>query len=500
MPRRKPAAPPTQGNLAADFIESFCRVPKGEFAGKPMELMPFQRQLLTELFELAPGGGRRYRRAFWGMPRGSGKSGLASSLALFGLFDPLHVGAEVVVGAGDRAQARIIFDAARRMIEIDPVISERLRVYKNVIEEPKRGGTFRVLSADAPRAEGLSPSLAIVDEVHVQPNDDLWSVLALGTSKRRNSLILGITTAGKKTDSHGRDSLAYRLWQLGNQVASGERADLRDFHFRWYGADPKDDPKAETTWKKANPAYGILVPEEAFAADAAGGVPWDDFLTRRLNLWVSSNESWLPRGSFQACQSDRRIQPGEAIVVGFDGAFNGDCVALVGATLDGHLEPLAVWEKPVDDPAYQAPIEEVEAAIRDLCRTYDVKEIAADPFRWARSLQLLEGEGLPVVSFPQSTTRMTPATSGFRDEVVTKKLTWGGEPKLAAALARHVDAATIRTDREGRQKLAKESRASGRRIDLAVAGVMALNRARYYAAEQAKAPVKPKVRFFGFDD
>ena len=499
MARRPKAAAPTHGQLAIEFIEAFCRVPKGEMAGQLMKLLPYQRELLEQAFEIGAGGTRRYRRAFWGMPRGSGKSGLASSLALFGLFDPLHVGAEVVVGAGDRQQARIIFDAARRMIELDPILSERLRVYKTVIEEPSRGGTFRVLSADAPRAEGLSPSLAIVDEVHVQPGDDLWSVLSLGTSKRRNSLILGITTAGKKTDSHGRDSLAYRLWQLGNQIADGERTDLTDFHFRWWGAGPKDDPKSPETWKKANPAYDILVPADAFAADAAGGVPWDDFLTRRLNLWVSNNESWLPRGAFSDCYAPRRIQPGESIVVGFDGAFNGDCVALVGATLDGHVEPLGLWERPIDDPAYQAPIEEVEAAIRDLCRTYDVKEIAADPFRWARSLQILESEGLPVVQFPQSTTRMTPATSGFRDSVITRALTWGGEDKLAAALRRHIEAATIRTDREGRQKMAKESRASGRRIDLAVAAVMALSRARWYATEGSKTDDKPKVKFFSFD-
>ena len=494
----KKKTPPTHGSFVAEFVESFCRVPAGELAGQTMALLPFQRELVDNLFQIGPDGIRSYRRAFIGMPRGNGKSGLVAALALFGLFDPLHVGAQVVVGAGDRAQARIIFDAARRMVELDPVLSQRLKVYRNYIEEPIRGGTFRVLSADAPRAEGLSISLGIVDEVHVQKSDALWSVLALGASKRRNSLLVGITTAGRKTDQSGHDSLAYRLYQLGKQIESGERGDLTDFYFRWWGADldAGDDPMSEEVWKKANPAFGILLPPETFQSDSRGGVPWSDFLSRRLNVWPAGSEGWLPRNSFLACKSERRISADEPIVLGFDGSWQHDSTVIVGVTLDGHIELLAIWEKRPEDLDFQVPIAEVEERLRELCASYRVVEIAADPFRWAKSLQQLEAEGLPVVSFPQSGARMIPATNGFRDSVTSKTMSWGGEKKLSAALERHVSSAIIRQDNRG-ARLSKESKSSGRRIDAAVAAVMGLDRARWHAADKLKNPAKkaPSILF-----
>jgi len=63
------------------------------------------------------------------------------------------------------------------------------------------------------------------------------------------------------------------------------------------------------------------------------------------------------------------------------------------------------------------PVVDVEQAIRQACRRWRVLEIAADPFRWARSLQLLEGDGLPVMEYPQPPGRMTPATSRFYEAV-----------------------------------------------------------------------------------
>src|SRR4029434_7089485 len=111
-------------------------------------------------------------------------------------------------------------------------------------------------------------------------------------------------------------------------------------------------------------------------------------------------------------------------------------------------------------------------AIRQACRRWRVLEIAADPFRWARSLQLLAGEGLPVLEYPQSPGRMTPATARFYEAVVNGQLTHSGD----SCLARHVGNAGLR---EGPvvSGPAKERRDAPRRIDAAVAAVMAHDRA-----------------------
>lgn len=120
----------------------------------------------------------------------------------------------------------------------------------------------------------------------------------------------------------------------------------------------------------------------------------------------------------------------------------------------------------------QVPIADVEDAIRAACRRWRVREIVADPFRWARSLQLLEREGLPIIEFPQAPQLMMPATARFYEAVVNRGLRHAGDPDLAA----HVAHAVARTDsRETR--ITKDSKHSTRRIDLAVAAVMAHARA-----------------------
>lgn len=115
---------------------------------------------------------------------------------------------------------------------------------------------------------------------------------------------------------------------------------------------------------------------------------------------------------------------------------------------------------------------DVEQVLRDACRRWQVREIACDVFRWARTFQILEGEGLPVVEYPQTPSRMTPATTRFYEAVMLRTLTHSGDQRMA----RHVANCTVREDNRG-VRLAKEHRYSKRRIDAAVAAVMAFDRA-----------------------
>ncbi len=94
--------------------------------------------------------------------------------------------------------------------------------------------------------------------------------------------------------------------------------------------------------------------------------------------------------------------------------------------------------------------------------------ILADPFRWQRSLQVLADDGLPVMEFPQSPARMTPATTALYEAVANRTVTHSGDPRLA----RHVANATVRTDSRG-TRISKDHKHSARRIDLAVCAIMA---------------------------
>ena len=179
------------------------------------------------------------------------------------------------------------------------------------------------------------------------------------------------------------------------------------------------------------------------------------------------------------------MQPGEKIVAAWDGSFDGDSSVLVASTLDGYIEPLLVYERPLDDPHWRVDIGDVEEAVLALRSKYEIVELCADPYRWQRSLERFEKEGMNVTEYPQSASRMVNCTQAAFEAITQESLTWGGEPVLAAALARHVDNSRIKIDRFG-PRLTKEGRSSPRKIDCAVALCMALDRARYYAAEAAK--------------
>ena len=115
---------------------------------------------------------------------------------------------------------------------------------------------------------------------------------------------------------------------------------------------------------------------------------------------------------------------------------------------------------------------DVEETIRQACRRWQVREIAADPYGYRRSYKILEDEGLPIVDYPQSAALMTPATQAFREAVMNHGLTHSGDPRLA----RHISNAVLKVDSRG-QRIAKDQKGSSRKIDLAVSAIMALDRA-----------------------
>jgi phage terminase large subunit-like protein len=183
------------------------------------------------------------------------------------------------------------------------------------------------------------------------------------------------------------------------------------------------------------------------------------------------------------------------VVLGFDGSFNNDSTALVAVSCPAegelpHIEVVAAWERPQNaSNDWSVPILDVEDEIRNACRRFAVREIVCDPFRWARTYQILEDEGLPIVEFPQSPARMVPATQRFYEAVLNRGLTHNGD----ARLSRHIGNTVVRTDSRG-SRISKDSKASPRKIDLAVSAVMALERA-------LATPEKPaEPHFFSWAD
>ena len=467
-----------------DFVQAFGRVTKDSVAGKagsPLVLRDWQKALLEHLFAWDDDG-LRHRISLVGMPRKNGKSALGAALGLYSLILGPK-GAEVYSVAAEKEQARIVFADARRTIEASAELSAITKLYRDAIELPSFNSVYRVLSAESVTKEGLSPTTVIFDELHAQPDRELFDVFSLAMGARgKLATMIAITTAGVRSDRTGKDSIAYSLYQYGQKVARGE-VDDPTFFMAWW--ESEGDHKLRETWREANPGFGDLNAESDFES-AIRRTPEAEFRIKRCNQWVSSVETWLPAGAWEECEGTFELQPEDEIVLGFDGSYNGDASVIVGAVLPKAEEPVKVflvkaWEKDLEhDPDdWRVDISEVEQTVLDFCQKHTVREIACDPFRWQRSMEVLEGYGLPVVAFPQSPQRMIKACAKFYDAVAEKRIVHDGD----ALLARHISNTAVKLTPAG-PHIKKENPNSPRKIDAAVAAILAHDRASGKIEEQ----------------
>ena len=432
----------------------------GSFYGQPFEVLPFQRDVIEDIYRLDDEGKRLHRTYLLGLPRKNAKTTLAAALGVFHLIaDDADAAPVAIAAAGDRQQARLVFDEVRR-----------------------NGGTFRVVSADAGLQQGLNPSFVVIDEYHVHKSTELFDALTLGSATRSQPLAIVISTAG-----YDLESPLGRLWRYGTKVKNGE-VDDPSFGMTWWGpADNEEyDAHDPEVWARFNPAWSHFMNRDEFAS-AHRRTAEAPFTRYRLNGWTKVENSWLPAGVFEALASDRRLEPGERVVLGFDGSYSGDSTALVACTVDEprHLEIVGLWEKPDDQSAmgWRTPVHEVYAEIVEAFDRFNV----VDPWRFEQSLASLADEGYPVVEFPTgSVQRMTQATIAMYEAIVDERLSHNGDP----ALVRHFGNAILREDARG-SRITKTSKASVRKIDLAVASLIAYHRAAVW--REVEAPAEPQL-------
>jgi phage terminase large subunit-like protein len=368
------------------------------------------------------------------------------------------------VVATDERQAGLTFRIAVRMVELHPELEQRVQLYHDHMTVPARGAAFHVLPAVPKRLEGLDFTLAIVDEAG-RVDQEVYEVVSLATGKQASSVVLAIGTPGP--DLH--ETVLGRLRSYTADHPDDPLVVWREHSAAGYEDHPVDCPHC---WELANPALNDFLAADGLRACLPPKMREASFRRARLCQFTDQlEEAWLPPSAWAGvADATRSIPDGAEVVVAFDGSFNGDTSVLVVASVDQrpHIDLVELWQP----EGRQVPIVDVENAIRMACRRWRVVEIAADPFRWARSLQLLDQEGLPVLEYPQSPGRMTPATARFYEAVVNQQLTHSGDSRLA----RHIGNAVLREDARG-ARLAKERRDSPRRIDAAVAAVMAHDRA-----------------------
>lgn len=469
----------TDGRLVAAFAKRFIRQTKGRWAGEPLDVEAWQRDLLDELYLRDADGRRVYREALIGVARKNGKSTLAAAIALYGLIAAGEQGPEVYSAAASRDQARIVFDQAREFVEASPLLREWLEPMRSVITCPANNGVYRVLSSDAPLQHGLNPFVVVIDELWAHTDPELYYALTTGQLARREPLVVSITTAG-----FDEDSICHRVYEHGRRLEQQGTGAMRDagFLFRWAQAPPACDLDDESLWGLANPSSWIDV---ADLRRERNRLPEHVFRRLHLNQWTPSAEAWLPVGAWERCRDpDATIPDGAPVFLGIDLGLKHDsaAIAVVWPRDDGVCVVEAkVIEPPRDEQSLD--IAGLEQLVRSCGKRYRVVEAAYDPWRFERSAQQLGDEGFAMVEFPMSNERTAPASAALYEAIVGGRVVHDGDPVLAA----HVAAgATVDTERGWR--LTK--RKAKHKIDALMALLIAYRRAtESHGAQPSRIPI-----------
>ena len=359
-----------KADRAVKFIENL-RHTKGKWAGTRFWLLPWQEQLIRDIFGVVkPDGNRQFRIAFVEIPKKNGKSELAAAVALYLLYADGEASAEVYGAACDRNQASIVFDVAKQMVQMSPALMKRSKITaatKRIVNY-SNAGFYQVLSAETGTKHGLNVSGLVFDEIHAQPNRKLYDVLTKGSGDAREQpLFFIITTAG--TD---KQSICYELHTKALDIMHGRKADAT-FYPVVYGLEEGDDWNDEANWYKANPSLGQTIQIERVrdAYQEALDNPAEEnvFKQLRLNMWVSSLTRFIPEHIYNLGNQpiDMEALKGRECYGGLDLSSTGDITAFVLM-----FPPRTPEEKYIMLPFFWIPEDTIPQRVRRASVPYDV--------------------------------------------------------------------------------------------------------------------------------
>ena len=487
---------------AVQFINCLKHT-KGQWRGVPFELLPWQDTIIRDIFGTVKANGyRQYNSAYIEIPKKNGKSELAAAIALYMTCGDNEWGAEVYGCASDRQQASIVFDVAVDMVDQCPALKKRIKPImsvKRLVYQPTNS-FYQVLSAEAYTKHGLNVHAVVFDELHAQPNRNLYDVMTKGSGDARTQpLFFLITTAG-----NDRNSICYEVHQKATDILSGRKIDPT-FYSAIYGIEDTDDWGNEENWYKANPSLGYTIDIEkvraAFQSAKENLAEENLFRQLRLNQWVKQSVRWMQMDRWDEC--DFPICPeslhGRVCYGGLDLSSTTDITAFVlvfppleedekfivlpyfwipednlATRVRRDHVPYDIWEQQGYIKTTEGNVVHygfIEAFIEELNTKYNIKEIAFDRWGAVQMVQNLEGMGFTVVPIGQGYKDMSPASKELMKLTLEKKLAHGSNPVLRWMM----DNIYVKTDPAGNIKPDKEK--STDRIDGAVALIMALDRA-----------------------
>ncbi|HEM5420868.1 terminase large subunit [Streptococcus suis] len=490
-----------KADRAVTFINNLSHT-KGKWAGKRFDLLPWQEQIVRDLFGIVKeDGNRQFLTAYIEIPKKNGKSELAAAIALYLLYADNEASAEVYGAACDRNQASIVFDVAKQMVQMSRPLEKRSKIMgatKRIVNY-SNAGFYQVLSAETGTKHGLNVSGLVFDEIHAQPNRHLYDVLTKGSGDAREQpLFFIITTAG--TD---RNSICYELHTKALDILNGRKKDT-SFYPVVYGLSDEDDWNDEENWRRANPSLGHTIGidrvREAYQQALDNPAEENVFKQLRLNMWTSSSVAWIPEHVYAKGNDPIKYESlkGRSCYAGLDLSSTSDITAFVLVfpprfeeenyivlpffwlpedTLELRCRRdhvlYDVWERQGYIKTTEGNVVHygfIEKFIEDLSEIYHIKEIAYDRWNATQMVQNLEGMGLTMVPFGQGYKDMSPPSKELYKLMMEGKIQHGGHPVLKW-MGQNV---VMRQDPAGNIKPDKEK--SVEKIDGIVSLIMGLDR------------------------
>jgi phage terminase large subunit-like protein len=479
----------TRGENVCAFIEAYCHAPEGDLIGKPIRLEPFQRRFILEIYDNPV----CTHTAILSIARKNGKTGLIAAILLAHLCGPEAIeNSQIVSGAQSQDQAAVVFELARKMVEMSPKLSSIVRVKPSGkrLLGLRKNVLYRALSAEGKTAHGLSPVLAILDEVGqvVGPTDKFVSAITSAQGAYTNPLLIAISTQAP-TDA---DMLS--TWIDAQKNAPDPRVVCHV-----YAAPDDCDLDDRKAWVAANPAMGVFrsIGDIEKQCHAAMEMPANEpeFRNLVLNMRVEASSPFVAGSVWKENGADCGPIDREKVWGGLDLSSVHDLTALELVTEGGgvHSEfwlpaeglaekarkdrvPYDLWAKQGylnTTPGRAIEYEYIAEFMRGLFDRCDVQAIGFDRYNmvhlrpWLVKAGFSEDELEKFVPFGQGTMSMTPALRELEVKLLGRKLRHGNHPILEMCAKN----ATVVGD-SGARKFDK--RKQTRRIDGMVALAMAV--------------------------
>lgn len=463
---------PVRANHACGFIECLPHV-EGNWKNRDGSDQPNIVLHESDLFFIVslfgfrkPDGSRRFTTALKATARKNAKSTIAGGIGLYCQACEEERGPQVISGATTGSQARVIFNIAKRMVEVTSGLRNAfgMEAFANAVTSYNNGGTFKPINAKASSQDGLNPSVVLLDEIHAHKTHDLLNVLRSAAGARKNPLFLFTTTEGYENAGPWPE-----LRHFAMQVLEGV-VEADHFLVVYYAVDEEDkaagvkadDDFDESAWIKANPLMDvnpILLTElrkEAIEAKAMPG-RHAEFKIKRLNRPSAVSGGWVNLTKWRQCAGPvdlEKMRP-HPCWGGLDLASVGDFSSFRLVWLvEGHwythgwrfvphvavhrrtergLVPYQHWVQSghlIVAGEEVTDYEVVQETIIGINDRFNIKSIGYDRWNAAQLVKKLEDAGVPLQEFIQGPKSFHPAMQALERAYTSGHFSHGNDPVL----------------------------------------------------------------------